>query len=77
MRTTAKTIMAAKAPFDAMAMRASTLKVIGLSTGGAVVAFALPLALAAGASIPAALVVIAFGTGLALELRAVADDLPE
>jgi len=65
------------APFEAMAMRGSTLKVLGLSTGAAVGAFVVPLALAAGDSIPAALVMIAFGTGLALELRAVADEFPE
>ena len=77
MKTTAKTIMASGRLIDAMAMRDSTLKVLGLSTGGAIGAFVLPLALAAGESIPAALVIIAFGAGLALELRAVADELPE
>jgi len=59
-----------------MAIRGSTLRVLGLSAGGAVGAFFLPLVLAAGESIPAALVMIAFATGLALELRAVADELP-
>jgi len=69
--------MVPEGSFIAMAMRGSTLKVLGLSTGAAVGAFILPLALAAGESIPAALVMIVFGTGLTLELRAVADDLPE